>query len=73
MFSIARKPCFAEGCKERVPKRLLMCQKHWNLVPHELRVEIYAGLDIWRSGGSPQAYIEAIKRARAAVAAKERK
>ncbi len=66
-----KKKCFAAGCKERVPLRLLMCKRHWAMVPHELRVEVYGALDIWQCGGSPRAYLDVIKRAAAAVARTE--
>jgi hypothetical protein len=50
-----------------------MCKEHWLLVPHSMRVEIYAGLDLWQSGRSPKTYLEAIQRARAFVAEAEAK
>jgi hypothetical protein len=67
------KPCFAAGCTERVPKRLLMCKRHWNMLGHAMRVEVYGALDIWQEGGSPRAYLAAIKKARAEVAETEKR
>jgi hypothetical protein len=67
------KPCFAAGCRERISRRLLMCKRHWAMVGHATRVEVYAALDVWQSGGSPKAYIAAIKKAASEVAAKEAK
>jgi len=67
-----KKRCFAAGCKERIPLRLLMCGRHWAMVPHELRVEVYGALDVWQSGGSPKAYLDAIKRAAAVVTTREK-
>jgi hypothetical protein len=73
VFFTRKKACFAAGCKRMVPSRRLMCKEHWLLVPHSMRVEIYAGLDLWQSGRSPKTYLEAIQRARAFVAEAEAK
>lgn len=34
--------CHAYGCKKEVPPRMLMCLKHWRMVPKD------AQNDIWR-------------------------
>jgi len=62
------KPCFAEGCEARIPRRLLMCAKHWKLVPQRLQIEVYETLDAWQHLGSPAPYQAAIEAARVAVA-----
>lgn len=31
--------CPVQGCIERVPNRLLMCRRHWGIVPAGLRRE----------------------------------
>ncbi len=33
--------CHAEGCRRRVPPRLLMCKKHWLMVPPKLRQDVW--------------------------------
>ena len=34
--------CHAEACKVAVPPRLLMCAKHWRIVPHGLKLQVWA-------------------------------
>ena len=33
--------CHAEGCNVRVPPKLLMCRRHWFMVPPMLRREVW--------------------------------
>jgi hypothetical protein len=33
--------CHAKGCKTPVPPRLLMCGKHWRLVPRPLQQAVW--------------------------------
>lgn len=33
--------CHAEGCKVAVPPRMLMCLKHWRMVPKHLQREVW--------------------------------
>ncbi|MDR3797995.1 MAG: hypothetical protein P4K93_07570 [Terracidiphilus sp.] len=70
-FERRTKPCFAEGCDSRISRRMLMCRKHWDLVPNSIQFAVYNTLEIWESGGSPRLYLDVIKRARIAVAQKE--
>jgi hypothetical protein len=64
----ARKKCFADGCNRRISRKLLMCPAHWAMVPRGIQEPIYATLREWQAGGSPRPYIQAITRARLAVA-----
>lgn len=34
--------CHAHGCETIVPTRLLMCPRHWRMVPEHLQAEINA-------------------------------
>ena len=34
--------CHARGCKAAVPPRMLMCRRHWYMVPRELRARVWA-------------------------------
>jgi hypothetical protein len=65
--------CHARGCTMHVPPRLLMCSRHWRLVPAELKRAIWLhyrrGQEITKDP-SPE-YLEAMKAAIDAVAAKE--
>jgi hypothetical protein len=38
----AAHTCHAEGCDKRVPPRLLMCARHWRMVPYGLKLAVYA-------------------------------
>jgi hypothetical protein len=33
--------CHAEGCEVAVPPKLLMCLKHWRMVPKHLQREVW--------------------------------
>lgn len=74
--------CHAKGCTVAVPPRMLMCRRHWFMVPADLRAAVWdeygrsgaaAGratrLVEYRDGGGP--YMHAAEAAIAAVAAKE--
>lgn len=47
--SLSTHLCTAIGCKRTVPKRLLMCAPHWNMVPGALQQAV---LTTWRRGPS---------------------
>lgn len=34
--------CHAKGCSVPVPPKLLMCRKHWRLVPRALQRQVWA-------------------------------
>jgi diadenosine tetraphosphatase ApaH/serine/threonine PP2A family protein phosphatase len=34
--------CHAEGCQVEVPPRLLMCRRHWRMVPPPLQDAVWA-------------------------------
>ena len=38
---MSRHVCHAHGCSVVVPPRLLMCRKHWSLVPAPLRDAVW--------------------------------
>jgi hypothetical protein len=69
---LAIKPCFAAGCPVKIARRLLMCPKHWRMVPRDIQIAVYETLDAWQRGGDPKPYIKAIEAARAAVAQPKR-
>lgn len=33
--------CHAIGCRVEVPARMLMCMRHWRMVPYRLQREVY--------------------------------
>lgn len=35
--------CEAQGCTKRVPSEMLMCRRHWFMVPKDLRCRVWAG------------------------------
>lgn len=67
--------CHARGCPVEVPPRLLMCKRHWRLVPKALKDQVWA---TYRPGQEvdkqpSKSYLEAAKQAIRAVQAKELK
>jgi hypothetical protein len=73
MLFCRTKACFAQDCAARIPARILMCAPHWAMVPRALQIKVNDTLAVWQSGGSPKPYLEAIKRARYAVAAAQKR
>ncbi|HEV2185919.1 MAG TPA: hypothetical protein VGR70_01850 [Stellaceae bacterium] len=65
--------CHALHCEEEVPPQMLMCRRHWFLVPKPLRQEVWR---LYQRGQertktpTPE-YLEAARRAINAVAARE--
>jgi len=42
MTTVATKhTCHARGCEKEIPERLLMCLRHWNLVPVDLKLAVW--------------------------------
>ena len=65
--------CHAKGCSKAVPPRLLMCSRHWYMVPKRLRDAVW---EHYRPGQEidkcpTRAYLDAADAAIAAVAAQE--
>ncbi len=65
--------CHAKGCPKVVPPKLLMCGRHWRMVPAELQRKVWA---TYRPGQEvdkrpTRAYLDAADEAIAAVAALE--
>ena len=65
--------CHARGCGRSIPPRLLMCLRHWRMVPIDIQRRIWKH---YRPGQEkdkrPSAeYLEVMKEAIAAVAKKE--
>lgn len=65
--------CHAKGCCVQVPPKMLMCFKHWKMVPLVLQREIWRyyvpGQEI-RKDPTPE-YLTAMRRAIEAVEARE--
>lgn len=59
--------CQARKCAAIIPRKLLMCLRHWNLVPHEMQQQIYFHYrpgqeeDLKLSPGYRQAYQDAVE------------
>jgi hypothetical protein len=65
--------CHATACHISVPPEMLMCRRHWFMVPKTLRARVWATYregqcDDWQSSA---AYCEAAKAAVTAVAQRE--
>lgn len=39
---MAGHTCHARACTTAVPPRLLMCAKHWRMVPYGLKLQVWA-------------------------------
>jgi hypothetical protein len=66
--------CAADGCKDRLPHSMLMCRKHWRLVPSELQQAVWRAYER-APGGNGRAvptekYVRAVQAAVAAVRGK---
>jgi hypothetical protein len=66
------KPCFAHACQVLIRRNLLMCGKHWAMVPEDIQTAVYATYREMQRGGSLRAYCIATIKAQLAVAARER-
>lgn len=69
----AKHGCHARGCRAEVPPRLLMCPRHWRMVPRSLQCNVWAH---YRPGQEVDkrptvAYLDAADAAIRAVAARE--
>ena len=66
--------CHAIGCEKEVPPAMLMCLRHWRMVPRPLQKEVWRtyrrGQEIDKNPST--AYLMAQKDAVAAVALKEK-
>lgn len=66
--------CHAESCQVPVPPKMLMCRKHWYMVPAPLRREVWRvyrpGQEIDKNPSSE--YLDVMRAAIDAVAEKER-
>jgi hypothetical protein len=62
--------CHAQGCEKEIPPRLLMCLKHWRMVPLTLQAEVWRwyrpGQEVDKGPG--YLYLVAMKNAINAVA-----
>jgi hypothetical protein len=65
--------CHAEGCNTPVPPKMLMCLKHWRMVPRDLQRRVWAayvpGQEV--SKNPTDEYMEVQRAAVRAVAIKE--
>lgn len=70
----SRHKCHAEECNVDVPPRMLMCLRHWRMVPRKLQVAVWAayvpGQEIRKDPTAE--YLDAQRAAVRAVAEKER-
>lgn len=66
--------CHARGCEKPVPPKMLMCLRHWRMVPRPLQTLVWAryvpGQEITKTPTT--AYLDVMKQAIDAVAEKER-
>lgn len=65
------KRCTALGCSCIIPSRMLMCARHWKMVPSLIQDQVYSSLRLWKNGLSVRPYVLACDRARLEVAEAE--
>lgn len=66
------KPCSAAACNELIARRMLMCSRHWRMVPRDIQDRVYITFQQWQTGdGSARDYAHAVAQAQLAVANKE--
>jgi hypothetical protein len=69
-----RHTCHANGCNNSVPPRMLMCLRHWRMVPRPLQQAVWAtyvpGQEIRKDPTGN--YLDAARAAINAVAERER-
>lgn len=65
--------CHAKGCETPVPPKLLMCAKHWRMVPREIQLRIWKhyrpGQEIDKN--PTETYLSVMREAIDAVASQE--
>jgi hypothetical protein len=54
-----------------IPRPLLMCRRHWFMIPHDLQERVITTLREWEQGGSVRPYVLVVAEAQLAVAQKE--
>lgn len=60
--------CAAEGCTTQCKTGMLMCRKHWFMVPKPLRDDVWSG---WNNGRPRPHYRSAVANAIEAVKTRE--
>ena len=66
-----KKMCFAKGCETRIARGLLMCARHWAMIPRGLQLAVTTHNAARMRGMGAGPYIDAIRAAAEAVAQKE--
>lgn len=59
--------CHAERCTKEVPRTMLMCRKHWFMVPPSMRIEVVKHYQRGQCDGKVRVSKEWVKAARAAI------
>lgn len=69
-----RHTCHAVNCTVEVPRKMFMCLRHWRLVPKDMQRKIWKHYQPGQENDMDlvtDAYLDAARAARQAVAAKE--
>jgi hypothetical protein len=59
--------CHAYLCDKPVEPRMLMCKKHWSMVPMEIQVRVKKYYRVGQCGGGMRPHPEWMKAAREAI------
>lgn len=76
MASSSKRECMAKDCTRKVPNYLLMCPRHWKLVPKHIQTIVWRFYQPGQEDGKAtpsRPYWEAVKMAVKAVAKAEGK
>lgn len=65
--------CHLPSCREEVPPRLLMCKRHWFMVPKPLRDAVWREYRPGQEEGNAPVTKEYLQVAQAAIAAVQKK
>ena len=59
--------CAAVGCNASIPRRMLMCRRHWRMVPLSMRLNVLAAYRTGQEDGSVRLGREWLAAAREAI------
>lgn len=70
---MSKHTCHARGCTAEVPPKMLMCRKHWSMVPQAIQRRVWAHYNEGqeKTGRASRKWIDAAREALEAVAEKE--
>ncbi len=68
-----RHACHAHGCNMSIPPKMLMCRRHWRMVPKAIQIDVWVAYVPGQEQGQSTPTEEWHKAADAAIAAVRKK